>query len=53
MTTFRYIRKELTGFVVLLTLALTLSGCAAALIAGGAAGGYMLAQNVDIKPKSK
>ena len=38
----------------LLTLfcaALLLSGCAAALIAGGVAGGYVIAQHVEVKPK--
>ena len=46
-------KKVFNAFLLLALFgtSLLLSGCAAALIVGGVAGGYLIAQHVDIKPK--
>ena len=41
-------------FLAAMTLScLALSGCAAALVAGGLVGGYAIAKNVDVTPKKE
>jgi hypothetical protein len=49
-TNLKTTKKSVTfSLAVLFLSCLLLSGCAAALIAGGVAGGYVLAQHVKIK----
>ena len=49
----------MTGFLISILVSMTLSGCAAALLAGGAVGGYAIAKDmedgklIDTKEKKK